>query len=434
MTPNTSGKTAWLMAAVLCLVVGGGSYLIGAKHIHPLDWRPHKDSSPEGVAALIEERCHARGVQLVPCVSAKLDSLAAKGEVKVAMTVLNLMEATDQDIKRNGHVFAHGIGITAEKGGGDIAKMFSQCDATNESGCYHGVLQSFFNAQKSIGQSTITAVCSPFRGEHADRFLLFQCVHGTGHGLTMYYGHDLPRALSDCDRFGEQWDQMSCYGGAFMENIVNVQMKSGDQHDLSAHEGMHMEGMGGGAESKFKAVDKGDLLYPCDIMADRYLYSCYEVQTMAILYFNGGDLGSAAKTCDTAPRAMRYVCYQSLGRDISGFALDSRPKAIEMCNLGTPQYVPWCVFGLAKSLVDKNAKSDEGIALCKELTVANQKLKCYEGVGEMIATLRNDLTQRHELCKVSESGYVDACEFGARISLQPPGALGKLNASVAVTN
>ena len=59
--------------------------------------------------------------------------------------------------------------------------------------------------------------------------------------------------------------------GVFMENIVNVQMQSGEAHDLSAHAGMAhgRYGHGGAAASKFKALDKDDLLYPCDIMADR---------------------------------------------------------------------------------------------------------------------------------------------------------------------
>ena len=162
-------------------------------------------------------------------------------------------------------------------------------------------------------------------------------------------------------------------------------------------------------------------------------YSCYEMQTAAILYFNGGKIGDAAKTCDTAPHAMRYVCYQSLGRDISAYSMESRPKAIEMCNLGTAEYRPWCVFGLAKSLINKNARAEDGIALCKELTDTNQKLKCYEAVGEMVATLRNDNDTRQALCKTSETGYTDACEFGARISLRPPDALAKLNATAAAS-
>jgi hypothetical protein len=421
------------LVVVLCLFLAGGGYVLGQRHINPLAWLPHLGGKakvdPAKLAPALKERCSAPGKDRVACYSAALDSLAVDGKVREAMQTLQLLTNLDPVVKPSGHVFAHGIGISAEKKGGDIGKVFSQCDESNESGCYHGVLQAYFNAAKSIGSAEVNGVCSPYRGPTADHWLLFQCVHGTGHGLTMYYGHDVPRALTDCDFLPDEWSRRSCYAGVFMENIVNVQMASKEASGLNSHEGMHMEGMSGGAESHFKALDKNDLLYPCSIMAERYLYSCYEMQTAAILWQNGGNIAGTAKTCESAPSAMRYVCYQSLGRDISAFALADRAKAISLCDLGTAKYRPWCYFGLAKSFVNRNARPDEGIALCHDITAPDGKLKCYEAVGEMIATLRNDNDQRQALCKGSDAAYLDACLFGARVAFQPPEALARLNSS-----
>ncbi|MGH9424423.1 MAG: hypothetical protein ACRD3J_30910, partial [Thermoanaerobaculia bacterium] len=149
-----------------------------------------------------------------------------------------------------------------------------------------------------------------------------------------------------------------------------------------------------------------------------------------ILYENGGNIAGTAKTCDTAPGAMRFMCYESLGRDISAFALQDHAKASQMCALGTTKYQPWCYFGLVKSFVDMDARADVGIAFCKELKGQPDKMKCYEAVGEQIGTLRNTPAERSALCQNSEDDYRNACLYGARVTPVPPAELAKLNAAV----
>jgi hypothetical protein len=125
---------------------------------------------------------------------------------------------------------------------------------------------------------------------------------------------------------------------------------------------------------------------------------------------------------------MRFVCYQSLGRDISAYALQDPVKSKQMCSLGTPQYQPWCYFGLVKNFVDLNARASDGLSFCKAVDGNANKMKCYEAVGEEIGTLRNDSESRRNLCVGSEQEYLDACLFGARVSATEPAPLIKLNA------
>ena len=246
----------------------------------------------------------------------------------------------------------------------------------------------------------------------------------------MIYAHDLPKALAGCDLLAEDWDRRSCYGGAFMENIVNVTMPKHPAHDLGAGMGA-MAGMDHGGQSSYKAIDPADPLYPCSTMADRYLVSCYEMQTSVMLYLNHGDIGASAKTCDTAPVKMRYICYQSLGRDISSYAMQDHARSIQMCSLGKPEYQPWCYFGLVKNFVDLNARAQDGLNFCRELTGEANKMKCYEAVGEEIGTLRNESGPRRALCEPTEPAYMDACLFGARVSAAEPTILAKMNATAA---
>src|SRR5881409_1674242 len=103
----------------------------------------------------------------------------------------------------------------------------------------------------------------------------------------MYYGHDLPRALGTCDSLAGASQKESCYSGAFMESIVNATAPHHPASELAA--GMHHH-----IAVTFRALDPADPLYPCSIMASRYLYACYLVQTAAILQLNNGDIAAAA--------------------------------------------------------------------------------------------------------------------------------------------
>jgi hypothetical protein len=426
---NLNGKLVFAGAAILCVLLVGAGYAMGRRNGNPPTAEaPVVAGDSIALANTFFKRCgKLRAEAKVDCYSKPLDSLASNGEVRVAMGALLHLADLDIDAKRDGHVYAHGIGIAAGKRGGDIAKTFSMCDESNQSGCYHGVIQAYFDNVKTIGPTEVNSLCDPFRGPQADRWLRFQCVHGMGHGLTMIYGHNLPKALSGCDLLTDDWDRHSCYGGAFMENIVNATMPHHPAHGLGQHSAMNMEGMDHDHETPFKAIDAKDPLYPCSIMAERYLVACYEMQTSIMLYWNQGDMASAAKTCDRAPGRLKYVCYQSLGRDISSYSLQNHPTAIRMCSLGNPKYQPWCYVGLVKNFIDLNAKADDGLRLCRELTSEPSKMKCYEAVGEEIGTLRNDAESRRSLCMPSEPTYLDACLYGARVITDMPPLLRQLD-------
>ena len=360
------------------------------------------------------------------CYSGTLDSLALMGRVKEAMAALNQVGTVDPDARSDGHILAHEIGIAAGKNGGDIAATFAKCDASNQSGCYHGVIQAYFANARIIGAKEVNALCMPFKANDADRWIRFQCVHGMGHGFEMIYSHDLLRSLNGCDLLDEDWDRESCYGGVFMENIVNVSTPDAPGHGMAMQMSLPAQ-----SSTPFKAVDPSDPLYPCSAVGQKYQTACYQMQTSVILYLNHDDMGATAKTCDTAPHAMRFVCYQSLGRDISAYSAQDFSKAKAMCALGSPSYQPWCYVGFVKNLIDRNARASDGLAFCEALTGEFNKLKCFQAVGEEISTLRNDSRERRALCGGLVDDYLDACLFGAGVTGTVPITLARLNESMA---
>ncbi len=398
-------------------------------------------SDPATAAAQAVEACEGSRAAKTSCYEKILVSLVSSAGTEAAMETLRRLGIADQDVQRDGHVYAHAIGIEAYRRDPDVGRTFGRCTEIFQSGCYHGVIQAYFQAVGSRdGTRAVTAedangLCSSYRGAGGSTWLLFQCVHGMGHGLTMFRGHDLPKALSDCDLLADDWDRHSCYGGAFMENIVNAtQPHHGGSHaeggaDRGAHDAGHAAtapaGPGGvlPTESGFKPLDPADPLYPCSILAARYLVDCYQMQTSAILWFNQGNIGDAARTCDRAPSDVRPWCYQSLGRDISSYTLQDPDESIRMCSLGNPAWQPWCYVGLVKNFVDLTAKTDSGFAFCRRVPGRANKLKCHEALGEEVSVLTTEPTRRAELCGQSEEGYADACRYGARLTGRRPEGL-----------
>lgn len=342
------------------------------------------------------------------CYSTLLSTHLAEHGVADAVAMLDALAAADPDVAEHAHEYSHGIGIEAYGRSPDIAGTFSACGDGFSSGCRHGVIQAYFESRAQVTQPEVEALCQPFKSATASRWVLFQCVHGMGHGLTMFHGHDLPRALADCDLLSDGWDRESCYGGAFMESVINTTSPQHPATMLAAHGMHHM------AASSFKAVDPADPLYPCSIMATRYLHACYQMQTSIILYLNHGDIGDAAKSCERAPGLMRAVCFQSLGRDATSYTLRDPQKTADLCNKSSDQDRPACYFGAVKALVDWTATTDVAFAFCRIVRDGRGGPTCYRALGEEVATLLAGAPEREAQCnRAQEPLPIEACRTGA---------------------
>ena len=351
------------------------------------------------------------------CYDCYLVPLVPARGVRTALGTLNVLGTRDAQLRADGHVYAHAIGIAAGRAGrADVGRAFASCTEIFQSGCYHGVIQAYFEDVRAVDTAAANGLCSSFRSPSADQWLRFQCVHGMGHGLMMVYDHDLPHALAGCDLLGEGWDRESCYGGAFMENVVNATAPQHSAHVLHSHAAAHAHG----AAPPFKALDPSDLQYPCSIVAQRYLVACYNMQTSVMLYFTHGDMAATARSCLGAPQPLRPVCFQGMGREVSAYSHQDHREAIRMCSFASAEYQPWCHIGVVKNFIDLTARPNDGIAYCRSVTGAANLRKCYEAVGEQIGTLRNNPTEREAACGPVAAPYRDACRYGARLTSVPP--------------
>lgn len=356
------------------------------------------------------------------CMETALLKIVREEGIVAAMETLSAAGDRDNDIRRDGHEYAHAIGITGFQVESSVGTAFARCSEIFQSGCYHGVIQAYLFSVLDPGlvgdSGRINNICREFRGQSQGQWLLFQCVHALGHGLTSFYHHDLIRALQACDALEEGWDRHSCYGGAFMENVVHV---THPHHQTTRmHAADRQTGRDAVTQTSFVPVKANDPLYPCSILEERYLTDCYLMQTSIILYHNHGDLAAAARTCDGAPVGMRTWCYQSLGRDISAYTLQQPEESIRLCSLGHSDYQPWCYVGLVKNFIDVTAKAESGMNFCSRVPGSVNRMKCYEAIGEEIGALTAQETQREALCRQATGDLYEACRYGARLRSEPP--------------
>jgi hypothetical protein len=385
---------------------------------------------PPEDAAAIAKSCRSPDLgKERQCYSAALDERLASGGPAPVLRLLDRLAAIDPDVGRDGHFYAHRIGISALKDPAEVGRVFAACTPAWQSGCYHGVIQSYFIAGQRTGGGVTTqsveALCGDYRGKRAD--LLFQCTHGLGHGLTILNGHDLPRALSSCDLLSRGPEREMCYAGAFMESLVNathphslstapVDRGSGAKKTAAAHSG-HGGHKGHGeagadaepAQPPFKALDPADLHYPCSRMDEKYLIACYTIQTSAMLHHSGGDVGRAATECGRAPDKARPACFLSLGRDVSTIAQGDNMKAVGLCGLAGEEFRPVCHRGVVESIVNMNANPAEGIPYCRAVLEPESKRSCYAAVGLQALVLPEAQSKREQACRLAEAELVDIC-------------------------
>ena len=402
------------------------------------------------------------------CIERTLVALIDQAGITKSMEVLDTLAAQDGDIRANAHPLAHGLGIAAYRGPQTLAATFSGCPVSQMSGCYHGVIQGYFlelsRQGRAIGTEEMDGLCNP----HKDSmFLYFQCAHGMGHGLMAVHENHLPMSLEACDKASDEFIRISCYGGAFMENLVNVthphhtagghagtqggahgghdqpaastgHAAHGQQAAADAHAGHGQDsastghaghgehgarGAAGGQQAmvhgEWKALDRNDWLYPCNAVALRYQEACYSMQTSAVMYFNYGDVESTARVCERAPERFRPTCLLSLGRDVTAFAAQNHQRSIELCqrtgDVLAGRGKVWCMLGAVQTLMNQSADPRDGIRFCRAVEGAEVKSECYRIVGEAIATVVTDSDARGQSCQSAESEFVATCRRGAGI-------------------
>jgi hypothetical protein len=396
-----------------------------AKRTSP-DAAPVAERTPlDPAAAAAAGKCKGPEVEAErACYAAALDSALASGGAPAALALLDRLALLDPGVRRDGHMYAHRLGMAALKSVDDVGRIFASCTPGWQSGCYHGVIQGYFILSERAGTGVTTDSLDALCGAHRsadDAFLLFQCTHGLGHGLDILHRRDLPKALDSCSLLSRAPEREMCWAGVFMENVIaatepdnalgaGAAMAGHAAHGgHGGHGGPEDEGGKTAAEPAFRLLDPADLHYPCSALDPKYLTACYTIQTSAMLNLAGRDFARVARECGRAPERARPTCFLSFGRDVHTAAAGSAEKAIELCGLAEPAVRPLCHEGVVQTLVNVNADPEEGIPYCRAVEEAASKRACYVAIGLQAMVHSDGGARRERACRAAEAGQVDAC-------------------------
>jgi mono/diheme cytochrome c family protein len=313
------------------------------------------------------------------CLQQAFGNLAYEDGPAAALERLEQMQASDPGVRAACHPIAHMIGA----GGllhfdGAVGKAFVAGNATCASGYYHGLLQwKLAGVEKDKATEVAREACTDPEIKE-NNYNYYQCNHGLGHGLMLYTGYELPLALQMCHGLATEFDQVSCSGGVFMEN-------------LSSSFGL-----------KSRWVREDNLLYPCNIVSRQDKLYCYLLVSSRILPEVGWDWKKAADWCRRSERDFVDICFQSYGRDASGTAVQEPVKANEFCaQAGSGEKE--CIFGAARDIMNNNSRDPRGGKFCR-IVKAKFRSYCFYGLGTIIGTQRADEAGKREACGLLARG------------------------------
>ena len=324
------------------------------------------------------------------CYEQAFANIAYREGPEAALELVERKSAKPGPIESDCHRIVHAIGAgSLEHFDGDPGKALAAGSVFCASGYYHGILERSLlgKPREAIGPIT-QSICSDESIVRSD-FIHFQCVHGLGHGLMIYTGYELPASLEYCDGLDTEWRRESCRGGVFMENSQSSY----------------------GTRSRWLKDD--DLLYPCDWVAAKDKYQCYLIQLAHIGPAVGFDWTKVAATCREAEDGYVEVCFQSMGREISGQMRHRSADILAACRTAAAM-ARECIYGAARDVTYNDAGPRRSKVLCDSAPEA-LRAYCWEGIGTILGALNRYAEEKQAACRKVTTTYYAACTRGANV-------------------
>jgi hypothetical protein len=241
------------------------------------------------------------------CFRQAFGNLAFSRGPRIALAQLPADSSTIPAVAADCHQISHWLGhASLAYYHNNAADALAHGGMTCSSGYYHGVIELSLSGLPRDRVIRIARRLCTGPSVTREDFLLYQCVHGLGHGLMIYSGDDLPYSLHVCDLLTTKYHRVSCTGGVFMQNLDTSMVVS-------------------------RYVKRNDPIYPCNWVARRHKVYCYLQVTERILQVVGHNWAKAALWCRRSERGWVATCFQSLGRDASGSSQYHPEETLRHC-------------------------------------------------------------------------------------------------------
>jgi hypothetical protein len=333
------------------------------------------------------------------CLAQAYGNLAYTSGTAAAGDALRAAMANDPFVAAACHPIAHGIGIAAIARETDDAAValrdgFPDCG----NGFYHGVLLRAFAGFEDAAPETLGLIGRELCGQPAilaDRNLMINCVHGTGHGYMISTAFDMERSIAACAAAGEIGSASisQCDNGVFMEVF---------------------DGSDGQPSAYLSATNP---FAPCDRVSDPDKLQCYTYSTGQVMGQAGGANAEALRICGTAEPIGQAPCFANIGSVIAANG-SSPAETMAICATATGAGVSDCLNGAARQVV---FYAVDGVRLGGDYCAVGGALAetCYASIGDLIAF--QGIGDPETLCATfTPASAVEACRRGASgVELQP---------------
>lgn len=257
--------------------------------------------------------------------------------IKVVLNTLENQYGDSNLTSDECHFLLHELGAYASIKFG-IKK--SMQDATNSmelcrSGFIHGLFLS-----ANLNQINNTDICT--KNSFKNFALKLNCLHGLGHGLSVFFDYNLSQAMAVCKSEPNKKYQSACASGVFMEEF-----------SPRAHSSINA------TKETFSICDKND-----------FKSECYWYVGIRIFSFMNNSLTETLKECKTANNSYQKDCERGIG------VLATRRQNFNISQINLIcQNNNECLFGAASEF-GLSEGFFKGLSFCHSLSFT-QKIHCY---------------------------------------------------------
>ncbi|MBI5733142.1 hypothetical protein HY967_04320 [Candidatus Jorgensenbacteria bacterium] len=275
----------------------------------------------------------------------------------------------------------------------NIGEAFASCTSICHGGCFHGILEGYFDEHKepflsheAVLARDISTICGK-QSDYVIPWLYNECVHGIGHGAMFINDMDLLHSLKLCDLL-PSGEKQTCYGGVFMENSSSATNQNHPTNYLR----------------------KDDLMYPCSILEDKYLDTCYRYQSSYFAELTHWDWQKTIDLCMQIPEIYRRGCLSIVGSNQVGYTQDKNVMR-DNCKLApTPALRNECVRGVMTSFGGRFINTPTHLIEFCSIVDKENKETCYGRMSEILSAWGLDNVKKKGVCEnITDKDFVAAC-------------------------
>jgi hypothetical protein len=320
------------------------------------------------------------------------DDLFQEFELPVILEIFEQNE-DKQEIFARCHEVAHYLGRQEFLKTKSVPLAYSQTSSVCHGGSYHGVIEGYFEYKNiplddtAALENEIKSVCGqPLDYKQAN--IYNECIHGIGHAMMFVTEGELIQSLEFCDSLLSHQEQITCYGGVFMEN-------SSSSTNL---------------DHPSKYIKTDDPLYPCTILEERYLETCYSYQSSHFALISHHDWAKVIELCRLVAENYRAGCFRIIGTNQVGFSQDMTTRRNNCDLIREVHYKDICFNGVVTGLVGRYHRDFTTITSFCVILAKEYKESCYRQTGFALmgwTESPEDLRRRCET--ITEGEYIRAC-------------------------